>query len=142
MMAYGNNGSARRRPGGPRFRVAALPFLLSRVKYWSAHKFTGAINAKGAVRWFNPTEGYGYTQPQGGGKDVFVHIWSSSRRVWRHSMTGKLSNTKKYRTEGRTSAGCLKIYRRAAHYLFSFGAAGQVLEKGPNVNEPCRVRTG
>jgi cold shock protein len=74
MMAGGNNGSAQRRPGGPRFRVAALPFLLSRVTYWSAHKFTGAINAKGAVRWFNPTEGHGYTQPQGGGKDMFVHI--------------------------------------------------------------------
>ena len=35
--------------------------------------------AKGAVKWFNPTKGYGFIQPVGGGKDVFVHISAVER---------------------------------------------------------------
>jgi cold shock protein len=33
----------------------------------------------GTVKWFNPTKGYGFIQPAGGGRDVFVHISAVER---------------------------------------------------------------
>jgi CspA family cold shock protein len=34
---------------------------------------------QGIVKWFNGQKGYGFIQPDGGGKDVFVHISAVER---------------------------------------------------------------
>lgn len=35
--------------------------------------------AKGTVKWFNQTKGFGFIAPETGGKDIFVHISALER---------------------------------------------------------------
>jgi CspA family cold shock protein len=35
--------------------------------------------ARGTVKWFNATKGYGFIAPADGGQDVFVHISAVER---------------------------------------------------------------
>jgi len=35
--------------------------------------------ANGTVKWYNPTKGFGFIQPDGGSKDVFVHASALER---------------------------------------------------------------
>ena len=43
----------------------------------------------GTVKWFNSTKGYGFIQPEGGGKDVFVHISAVERAGMRTLSEGQ-----------------------------------------------------
>jgi cold shock protein len=45
--------------------------------------------ATGTVKWFNETKGYGFIQPDNGGKDVFVHISAVERSGLRSLAEGQ-----------------------------------------------------
>ena len=66
---------------------------------------------KGTVKWFNPTKGYGFIQPQGGGKDVFVHISAVEQAGLASLNEGQVVDTEEVADRGKTSAGRLKVQR-------------------------------
>ena len=43
----------------------------------------------GVVKWFNGQKGYGFIQPDDGGKDVFVHISAVERSGLSHLNEGQ-----------------------------------------------------
>ncbi|MTH35399.1 cold-shock protein [Paracoccus limosus] len=45
--------------------------------------------AKGTVKWFNATKGYGFIAPENGGKDVFLHISALERANIAHLNDGQ-----------------------------------------------------
>jgi CspA family cold shock protein len=65
--------------------------------------------AIGTVKWFNPTKGYGFIQPDDGSKDVFVHISAVERSGIGNLREGqKISYDIERGQQGKSSAVNLK----------------------------------
>lgn len=69
--------------------------------------------ANGTVKWFNPTKGYGFIQPESGNSDVFVHI-SAVERAGLSSLNEGQKVTYDLATDkGKTSAANLQLVNAA-----------------------------
>jgi len=66
---------------------------------------------KGAVKWFNLAKGYGFIQPQGGGKDVFVHISAVERAGFSTLNEGQVVQYEEVSNRGRMAAENLRVSR-------------------------------
>jgi cold shock protein len=65
--------------------------------------------ATGTVKWFNPTKGYGFIQPSGGGKDVFIHISAVEQAGLRSLNDGQAVEYEVESSRGKESAVNLKV---------------------------------
>ncbi len=64
--------------------------------------------ATGTVKFFNTTKGYGFLQPEDGGKDVFVHITAVQRAGLDTLSEGQRVSYELVTDRGKTAAGNLK----------------------------------
>ncbi len=73
----------------------------------------GTVSGSGAgvVKWFNPTKGFGFIQPDDGGQDVFVHISAVEQAGLRGLNEGQTVafDLEQDRRSGKTSATNLKV---------------------------------
>jgi len=65
--------------------------------------------ASGTVKWFNAQKGYGFIQPNDGGKDVFVHITAVQAAGLRGLNDGQQVSYEVVMERGKSSAANLKL---------------------------------
>jgi CspA family cold shock protein len=67
--------------------------------------------AKGTVKFYNVQKGFGFIQPQDGGKDVFVHATALERAGIRNLVEGQTVSfdIEEDRRSGKVSAGNLRL---------------------------------
>ena len=65
--------------------------------------------ATGTVKWFNLQKGYGFIQPEDGGKDVFVHV-TAVQAAGLHSLDeGQKVTYEVARERGKEAAANLRL---------------------------------
>ncbi len=65
--------------------------------------------ASGTVKWFNGQKGYGFIAPDGGGKDVFVHISAVEKAGLSGLNEGAKVSYEETENRGKSSAENLKV---------------------------------
>ena len=65
--------------------------------------------ATGTVKWFNTTKGYGFISPEGGSKDVFVHITALEKAGLRQLDDGQKVSYEIVESKGKESADDIKL---------------------------------
>jgi len=65
--------------------------------------------ATGIVKWFNSNKGYGFIQPDNGGKDVFVHISAVERAGLSDLREGAKVSYEVVANRGKESAENLRV---------------------------------
>ena len=73
----------------------------------------------GTVKWFNATKGYGFIQPDDGGKDAFVHISAVERAGLNSLNEGQKVEFELVtdRRTGKTSADNLKVAAKRKRFI-------------------------
>ncbi|GJL85159.1 MAG: cold-shock protein [Micavibrio sp.] len=64
--------------------------------------------ATGTVKWFNPTKGFGFIEPEDGGQDVFVHISAVEKSGMGNLHEGQKIEFEIQEEKGKSSATNLK----------------------------------
>jgi CspA family cold shock protein len=83
--------------------------MLTPGPFVQASNSRSADVATGTVKWFNPTKGYGFVAPQGGGKDVFVHISAVERAGLSTLNEGAVIEYEIVANKGKESAENIKV---------------------------------
>ncbi|WGR69665.1 MULTISPECIES: cold-shock protein [unclassified Bradyrhizobium] len=65
--------------------------------------------AIGSVVWFNRFKGYGFIRPDGGGKDVFVHMSAVEQAGLETLVEGQRLSYELVSVSGKMTAGHLRI---------------------------------
>ena len=95
---------------------------------------------QGTVKWFNPTKGYGFIQPQEGGKDVFVHISAVERAGLSTLNEGQTVQFELVENRGKTAAENRKGKGpRRPRLLSAFLTESEAAELGPSPAVVARI---